>query len=95
MRIYKNQKGEEVNRENYMKIFIICSIHLIILGWSSKRTRWAGHVASVRNIRNIGRISVGNLKEDKRFDGKTILKHMVRNIGCKDVDWLHQAGDII
>jgi len=73
----------------------------------SRRMRWAGHVARMREIRNIMcKVLVGK-PEGKRPHGRPKhrwegnIRNDLKEIGWKGVDWLHftpdmnQAGDLL
>jgi hypothetical protein len=57
-----------------------------------------GHVACIRDARNVHRILFKILKvrdhlEALIFNERIILKGVLKEIGCEDVDWLHLAQD--
>jgi hypothetical protein len=62
----------------------------------SRRMRWAGQVALMEEMRNVYTVLVGN-PEGKRLLGKPSrkcednIKMVLREIGLKDVDWIHLA----
>jgi hypothetical protein len=64
----------------------------------SRRMRWAGHVARIRERRNAYRVSVGK-PERKRPLGITKcrwednIKMGLRKIGWRNMDWIHLGQD--
>jgi hypothetical protein len=65
---------------------------------TSRRMRWAGHVASIGEMRNSYIILVGNpvwkrsLRTTRDRWEDNIRMHL-REIGWKVVNWIHQAHD--
>jgi hypothetical protein len=58
--------------------------------------KWAGNVARMRQMRNIYKILIRNLKgkyllEDLGVDGRILLKQIL-GIGCQSMDWINLKG---
>ena len=65
----------------------------------SRRKRWAGHVARMRDRKYVYRVLVGNLRERERLgdpdvDGRVIFKVDVQEVGCGGMDWMELTQDI-
>jgi transcription termination factor 2 len=64
----------------------------------SRKLRWAGHVARIKETRNLYRILMGK-PEDRRPLGKPRcrcvdnIKMSLREIGWYDMDWIDLARD--
>jgi hypothetical protein len=58
--------------EDYItRSFILCTLHLILFGvMKSRRLKWAGHVACIRERRGAYRVLVGK-PEGKKLLGKS------------------------
>jgi hypothetical protein len=70
----------------------------IIRQIKSRRMRWAGHVACMREGRNVYRVLVGNPKvkrplERPRRRWEDGIKMDLREIGWVGVQWIHLAQD--
>jgi hypothetical protein len=88
---------EKVNKRK-MCLHSLYSSPSIIRMIKSRRMRWAGHVARMREKRNAYRILVRK-PEDKRPLGRPRrrwvdnIKMDLREIGWDGVDWIHLAQD--
>jgi len=76
---------------------MICAAHKILCLWSSRRMRWAGHVACVGQKTSDYRILVGK-REGKRPLGRRRSRWKDIEIDLKEtgsvvVDTIHQAHD--
>jgi hypothetical protein len=71
---------------------------VIIRQMKSRRMRWAGHVACMREGRNVYRVLVANpegkrLLERPRRRWEDVIKMDLRDIGWGDVEWIHLAQE--
>jgi hypothetical protein len=71
--------------------------HNIVRVITSRRMRWAGHVACMGERRGVYRVWWGNLRErdhwgDPGVDRRIILRSIFR-VGCGGVDWIELAQD--
>jgi hypothetical protein len=94
-------KGEEVKggwRKSHSEEFHNYALPNIIRIIESRRIRWTGNVARMREFRNVSIILVGK-SEGKisfgrcrcRWDDN--IKFHLKKIGWEDVDWVHLAAD--
>ena len=64
----------------------------------SRRMRWAGHVAHIRERRGIYRVSVGKLEGNRplgrpRHKWEDDIKMDLQEVGCGGMDWIELAQD--
>ena len=64
----------------------------------SRRMRWAGHVAHIRERRGIYRVSVGKLEGNRplgrpRHRWEDDIKMDLQEVGCGGMDWIELAQD--
>jgi hypothetical protein len=95
-------KRDEVTRQwrklHSEELHILCSSPVIIMQIILRRMRWAGHVASMGEGRNVFRVWVGKPEgkrplERPRSRWEDGIKMDLREIGLGDVEWNHLAQD--
>jgi hypothetical protein len=59
----------------------------------SRRMRWTGHVALMREKRNAYRILVGKLEGKRPLGGLDHIKIDLREIGWDGMNWINLAQD--
>jgi len=81
-----------------MRRLMICTPHLIVWVIKSRRMRWVGHVACMRERRGIYRVLLGK-PEGKRPMGRPRhrwednIKIDLQDVGCGVMDWIELAED--
>jgi len=93
-------KRDEGSGENYiMRSLKICTAHQIIFRViKSRRIRWAGHVARMKERRGVYRVLVGK-PEEKRPIGRPCrrwednIKMDLQEVGCGGMAWIKLAQD--
>jgi len=84
---------------NYiMRSFITYMFHTNINVIKSKRTKLAGHVACIGEIRNAYKIFIRKTEGNRQLGGSSRrwehnIRMDLREIGWKCVDWIHLAQD--
>jgi hypothetical protein len=94
------KKWQEAGEDCIMRSFITCKNYQILLGLSSQRKmRRVGHVAHMGEMRNAYKILVRKPERKRslrrprhRWEGN--IRMDPREIGWKDVDWIHLAEDM-
>jgi hypothetical protein len=86
----RGRKWREAGEDYIMRNFITCTLHQILLGWSSQggQNRWVRYVARLVKMRNAYKTVIRSPKrkgqsEELRIDEKIILEWILRKQGGK------------
>jgi len=84
-----------LHNEELNDLYFLPSIVRVI---KSRRMRWAGHVACVRDRRGVFRLLVGNPEgksplERPRYRWEDNIKMDLQEVGCGGTDWIDVAQD--
>jgi hypothetical protein len=88
--------GRKLNNEEPHTLYASPNIVRIM---KSRRMKWIGHVARMREMRNACKILVGKLERKKlvgrsRHRWKANITMIVMEIGSEGVEWMHPAGSL-
>jgi hypothetical protein len=99
-KILGSKKRQQGNGEDHvMRSFMICTLHQILFGViKSRRMRWAGNVARMRDRRGAYRVLVGipdgNMPLGRpRHRCEDNIKMVLQEVGWGGVDWIALAED--